>query len=235
MSPKETLTVSLTCHPAGGVLQPTVSKILKWVSELSNLDKAMAVLEPNKREGKHLHVGLQFSALVKSANLKKRLMTLLKEEFQNPDLWGSAAIVCHAHHDFKGLVGGYFDKDSDVEKVLNINVDTETLKEGKVIYEAAQANHKKLRIGPTTIIPLLIQTHANMKDWDEILLIDGEAVDYEAATAKQQFDACLRHIVSDGYFNVLTFIGKLKSEIVLHWNEIHSSRNRNVIISPPPI
>ena len=221
MPAKVSLTASISLHPKDGITPETVGKLRDWVGKQQNVSFALAVSEPNENgNGRHLHIAIGFKNPLKvSDDYKDRLRTILREELSDPTVWGHASVVCKAHHDPDGLVGGYLKKDADyVKEWEHGTLPSEAAQQAGAErrLQAIEAKKKKT-VSKGSIPGLFKQTHFKVIDDIEEVeatyggLPDGD-IDYRKLTSEGQVDYIYRWLIRDGYDRIVMEMspGKLK-------------------------
>lgn len=226
MPAKPSLTASISLHPRDGILPDTVGKLREWVGKQQNVVFAVAVTEPNANgSGRHLHLAIGFKKPLKvSDDYKDRLRTALREELSDPDNWGRPSIVCKAHHDPAGLVGGYFEKDEErrVEFQLGTLPSPDELRKGAERRDAHNEALKKLRVSKNQIPNLFKETHFELIA--QYTKTFGTSRSYTEKTPTEQVEECYQRLILTGYTKFMMELSEAKlNHFVKYWKYLIAS------------
>lgn len=232
MPAKPSLTASISLHPRDGVTPETVGRLATWLRK-QDLVFAVGVSEPNSNgNGRHLHIAVGFKKPLKvSDDYKDRLRTALREELTDPGNWGKPSIVCKAHHDAAGLVGGYYEKDND--KLIEFQIGTppspDEQAQGAARRVSALERLKKLKATKRDIPHIMKIMNDYLLEADEIYesLPTSEKDDfvlYRDCDTTVQVDRCYKQMILQGYYHLMSEMstGKLK-HYVHYWKELISA------------
>lgn len=233
MPAKLSNTASISLHPRDGITPATVGKLATWLKS-QDLVFAVGVSEPNSRGGgRHLHIAIGFKKPVKvSDDYKDRLKTALREELADPENWGRPSVVCKAHHDPAGLVGGYYEKDTD--KLIEFQIGTppsaDEQAQGAVRRETALQRLKKLKATKRDVPHIMKLMNDYLLECDEIYESlpnsekDDDYILYSKCDTTIQVDRCYRRLITEGYYHLMSEMttGKLK-HYVTFWKELISA------------
>lgn len=219
MPAKQTLCVSITIRPRLGVTLKEVTDLRIWV-EGQATEKSAGIIEKPGTPESHIHCAILFKNHTTAQQITKKLNTLFKKEIENDNRWEhpKVAIKCVAHHNFAGLVGGYYEKEDDREKVWIEGITEDELNQGKQERDSA-LDKKKLKVcSQSTLI-------YDLRDWwDQFNIIYESDEDWKiehpkGATCQECFTELLQH----GQLNYLIHWGKMKKQIEANWDTITSS------------
>lgn len=221
-------TASITLSPRDGVTPETLEKVGKWVGDQfskGTIQAARCITEPSDRGVPHAHIAIYFTTALKvSDNYKDRLKSLLSEELEDSTNWGKPSIVCKAHNDFFGLVGGYYEK-SDHQIIWTYgNISDEDLAKGGRRREKAIEAKKKRIVSKASIPELLLKTHNELiEETCNGSRSEQDHPDYAEYQPEVQLDMCLRRLLEVGYITIVMDIGpgKLKT-LAKYWKSMTS-------------
>lgn len=219
MPPKKSLCISVTVRPRDGIDQKEVAALSHWVTELKKLKASAAVIEkPNTNEA-HCHIALLFEDQTTGQNIAKRLETVFKSEITAGGRWEHprVAIVCRAHTSFAGLVGGYFTKEEDHQKLWMNGITQDELDKGKQERDQAIAKQKKKNCSVSNLIYELRDIYDEL---DQQHPLSSWKLDHPNGATAQE---CLEELLLRGKLNYLIHWGKMKKSIEANWVTIIAS------------
>lgn len=225
MPAKQTLCVSVTIRPREGITTKEVSDVRQWVEAQGIKASAGTIERPGTIEA-HLHAALLFDKMTTAQQVDKKLKTLFKKEIDNDLRWEhpKIAIKCVAHHNFNGLVGGYFSKEAGSEKVWMFGITEDELELGKEERDEAISKSKNKKVcSPSTLI-------YDLRDWwdtlNTIYEFDEEWKESHPHGATCQ--ECFTEILTKGQLNYLIHWGRMKKQVEANWlTIIASERTKN--------
>lgn len=220
MPAKKTLCVSVTIRPRGGVNEIEVAKLSSWVA-LEPLVASCAVVEMPDTIGAHIHMGLLYKEHTTQEAVMKKLKTVFKQEIANGDRWEfvKIALVCRAHHNFHGLVGGYFTKDATTRTIWCRGCDEEELRRGKLERDTALKESLKKHCVIGNLIPDLLSTYDMLLEIEQTTTNEQD----QDELVKPTPEVCLNFLVHEGFVNYLIHWGKLKRTIIENWDTLVKS------------